>query len=79
MKKPTIRRESSYRIGGRPLFAVAFGPDPDSGESHGTARGVIALGAAAAGVLAAGGRAVGRRSYSTSRLLGSGPREAVDR
>lgn len=54
---PSVRHRSSTRIGGIPLFEIAFGPRP--GEPQGHAKAWIALGDHASGVLAIGGLAQG--------------------
>jgi len=54
-----IRKRSSKTLGGLPLVALAFGPDPEQGETRGHARGVIAIGDIATGWLAIGGAAKG--------------------
>jgi hypothetical protein len=54
-----IRRRSSRTLGGLPLYDIALGPDPATGEMRGRARGVIAIGDIATGVLALGGVARG--------------------
>jgi hypothetical protein len=54
-----VRRESSRRILGLPLWSIAFGPDLERGELRGHARGVFALGDLATGWLAFGGLARG--------------------
>jgi hypothetical protein len=42
-----------------PLFDFAYGPDPDFEETHGTARGIVAIGDEAHGWLAIDGSARG--------------------
>lgn len=59
MKKRSIRHQSSRQVAGRPLISVAFGADASTGEDHGTARGIIAIGDRAEGFLALGGDAKG--------------------
>lgn len=54
-----IRKRSSRRVFGLPLYDIATGPDPESGEVRGHARGFIAVGDMATGVIAVGGFARG--------------------
>jgi len=54
-----LRRESTRRILGLPLYSVAIGPDPEKNEMRGHARGWIAMGDIATGVFAVGGLAQG--------------------
>lgn len=54
-----VRRQSATRILGLPLWAVATGPDPATGEMRGHAKGIVAVGDIATGVLALGGFARG--------------------
>jgi hypothetical protein len=54
-----IRRQSSRSLWGRPLWAVAFGPDWERGELRGHARGIFAFGDLATGWVACGGLARG--------------------
>src|SRR5262245_44817938 len=54
-----IRRESSRKIFGLPLWAIAIGPDWQRGEMRGHARGIFALGDIATGWVACGGLARG--------------------
>jgi len=54
-----VRKNSEATLWGLPLLAIAFGPDPEKGEMHGHARGIIAIGDIATGVLAFGGLARG--------------------
>ena len=53
------RAVSSTVIMGMPLWSVAFGPDPEKGESRGHAHGIFALGESATGIVAVGAVAVG--------------------
>jgi hypothetical protein len=53
------RKRSSIRILGMPLYDIATGPDPESGEVHGHAKGFFAFGDVATGVVAVGGFARG--------------------
>ena len=54
-----VRRQSSVRIMGLPLYHIALGPDLDAGQTRGHARGIVAIGDIATGVLAFGGLASG--------------------
>lgn len=54
-----IRRESSTRLFGLPLWAIALGPNWDRGEMRGHARAIFALGDMATGLFAFGGLARG--------------------
>ena len=54
-----IRRESSRRFFGLPLWAIAIGPNWERGEMRGHARGIFALGDIATGWVACGGVARG--------------------
>src|ERR1700687_5885586 len=54
-----IRRESSRKLYGLPLWAIAIGPDWDRGEMRGHARSIFALGDMATGWFAFGGVARG--------------------
>ena len=53
------RYASKGRFLGLPLVSLAFGPDPEKGERHGTARGWFAMGDVAYGFISLGGVAVG--------------------
>src|SRR3990167_5555731 len=53
-KLQCFRLRSKREICGLPWYHIAFGPDPDQGETRGHARGVIALGDSATGVIAIG-------------------------
>jgi len=55
----SIRRQSSRTVFGAPLWAIAIGPDWESGEMRGHARGIFALGDIATGWVACGGMARG--------------------
>jgi hypothetical protein len=55
----TIRRQSSRRICGLPLWSIAIGPDFEKGEMRGHARGIFAVGDVATGWFACGGVARG--------------------
>lgn len=59
MRAPGVRRQSKTTIGGLPLWAIATGPDPASGQMRGHAKAIIAIGDMATGVLAVGGFARG--------------------
>jgi hypothetical protein len=54
-----IRKRSPRLLWGLPLYDIALGPDPATGEVRGHARGIIAVGDIATGVLALGGVARG--------------------
>src|SRR5260370_38058334 len=54
-----IRRQSSRKFCGLPLWAVAIGPDSERGEMRGHARGIFAFGDMATGWFAFGGLARG--------------------
>jgi hypothetical protein len=54
-----IRRQSSRKFCGLPLWAVAMGPDPERGELRGHARAILAFGDMATGWFACGGLARG--------------------
>ncbi len=54
-----IRRRSSQTLWGLPLWDVAMGPDPETGQLRGHARGIIAVGDIATGLVALGGLARG--------------------
>lgn len=54
-----IRYRSTRHAFGLPLVSVAIGPDPDQGEWHGHARGLLAIGDVATGWIALGGLARG--------------------
>jgi len=54
-----IRRESTRKLCGLPLWAIAMGPDWERGEMRGHARGIFALGDLATGWFACGGFARG--------------------
>lgn len=54
-----IRRHSSRKVFGLPLWAVAIGPDWERGEMRGHARGIFAFGDIATGWVACGGIARG--------------------
>lgn len=49
-----IRWQSARTCLELPLVSIAFGPDPLKNESHGRARGIIAIGDIATGVIAIG-------------------------
>ncbi len=50
-----VRRTSSVRVRGIPLYQIAMGPDPATGQMRGHARAIFACGDIATGVLAFGG------------------------
>jgi len=54
-----VRKTSSVKILGLPLYDIAMGPDPKKGTMRGHARGIIAIGDTARGALAIGGAAFG--------------------
>jgi hypothetical protein len=54
-----VRKQSSIRIMGLPLYQIATGPDWEAGEMRGHARGILAIGDFATGVIAIGGLARG--------------------
>lgn len=54
-----VRRQSSRKFCGLPLWAVAIGPDWERGEMRGHARGIFAFGDMATGWFACGGFARG--------------------
>ena len=54
-----IRRQSTRKFYGLPIWAIAIGPDWERGEMRGHARGIFALGDIATGWFAFGGMARG--------------------
>jgi hypothetical protein len=54
-----VRKRSSTCLCGLPLYDIAFGPDPETNQVRGYARGIFALGDVAIGVFALGGVAFG--------------------
>lgn len=58
-KNQTVRVRTSQGIANLPWVAISQGPDEETGETRGCARGVIAIGDDAVGVLAFGDRALG--------------------
>ncbi|MHB8969959.1 MAG: hypothetical protein ACYC3X_09810 [Pirellulaceae bacterium] len=54
-----IRNRSDRVLWGLPLYEIAVGPDPESGEVRGHARAIVAIGDIATGVFALGGFARG--------------------
>lgn len=54
-----VRKMSQVMILGLPLYHIATGPDPETGENRGHARGIIAIGDIATGIFAFGGVARG--------------------
>ncbi len=54
-----VRMRSKKVFMGLPLYDVAMGPDPATGEAKGYARGIFAVGDVATGVVALGGFARG--------------------
>ncbi len=69
-KLKSIRYTSRWTVAGWPLVSIAFGPDADSGELKGVARGIIALGDYAIGFVAIGGISVGGISIGGVALGG---------
>jgi hypothetical protein len=58
--RPTrIRKRSTIRVFGLPLWEIARGADPKHGEDRGHARAIIAVGDVADGIVAVGGIARG--------------------
>jgi hypothetical protein len=57
--RKTVRKRSQLMIFGLPLVDIAFGPDLQTGERHGSARGLVAIGDQARGGIAVGGAAFG--------------------
>ncbi|HEY6271440.1 MAG TPA: hypothetical protein VIX19_05530 [Terriglobales bacterium] len=47
----SVRHRSEQTLFGLPLIDIASGPDPERGEKHGRARGIIAIGDEARGWL----------------------------
>ncbi len=58
-RRRSVRRRSELTVLGLPLYDIALGPDFESGEVRGHARGVLAIGDIATGVFAFGGIARG--------------------
>jgi hypothetical protein len=54
-----VRKRSRARVLGIPLWEIATGPDPVSGERRGHARAIFAMGDIATGIFAMGGVARG--------------------
>lgn len=54
-----VRRQSQTTIAGLPLWAIASGPDPRTGQVRGHAKAIVAIGDTATGVVAVGGFARG--------------------
>ena len=54
-----VRKRSSWCMGELPLYEIAIGPDPESGEMRGHAKAIIAIGDIATGFVALGGIARG--------------------
>ncbi|QDU46177.1 hypothetical protein Mal52_46760 [Symmachiella dynata] len=57
--KKSVRARSHKKLLGLPLYDVAIGPDFESGEARGHAKGIFAIGDQATGVIAVGGIAQG--------------------
>src|SRR5512140_2084757 len=58
-----VRRQSSTKVLGLPLWSIALGPDPAAGEMRGHARGFFAFGDIATGIFAFGGLARGAVAF----------------
>jgi hypothetical protein len=54
-----VRKQSSTTLFGLPLYDIAFGPDPETGQLRGHAKGILAIGDFAIGIVALGGIARG--------------------
>ncbi|HJV21237.1 MAG TPA: hypothetical protein VJ570_01015 [Holophagaceae bacterium] len=54
-----IRKQASWDLFGMPAWCIALGPDPETGQLKGHARGFLAIGDMATGFLAIGGLARG--------------------
>jgi len=54
-----VRRQSTRKLCGLPVWAIAVGPDPERGELRGHARAIFAFGDMATGWFACGGLARG--------------------
>jgi hypothetical protein len=54
-----VRKRSEKTFYGRPLWDIAYGPNPEKNEIFGHARGIIALGDIATGWIAIGRLAIG--------------------
>ncbi len=65
-----IRKTSSIKIFGLPLYDIAMGPDPERGTMRGHARGIIAIGDTARGVFAIGGKVGEGRGGEEGRIRG---------
>ena len=63
-----IRKRSSAVLFGMPLVDIAIGPDVETGQSRGRARGVVAIGDIATGCFAFGGLAQGIIAVGGSAL-----------
>jgi hypothetical protein len=65
--RPPLVRSRRYKseatMFGLPIISIAFGPDPETGELRGKARGIIAMGDTAIGGIAVGGAALGIVSF----------------
>jgi len=59
IRRSGFRSESSIKVMGLPLWAIAFGADLEAGEVRGHAKGIIAIGELATGIIAIGRIAVG--------------------
>lgn len=54
-----LRKQASWDLFGLPAWCIAVGPDPETGEVQGHAKGFLAIGDLATGFLAIGGLARG--------------------
>jgi hypothetical protein len=54
-----VRTRSSVTLFGLPLYEIALGPDPETGQIRGHAKGIFAIGDLATGIVALGGLARG--------------------
>lgn len=55
----SVRKRSTTELVGLPLWEIAMGPDPETGQIRGHAKAIIAIGDVATGFLAIGGVARG--------------------
>ena len=58
-----VRKRSAGTMFGLPLYEIAVGPNPATGEVRGHAKGIIAIGDIATGFLAFGGIARGLLAF----------------
>lgn len=54
-----VRKQATWELFGMPAWCIALGPDPESGQMRGHAKGFLAIGDMATGFLAIGGLARG--------------------